>query len=225
MKLRQNQIEIIMISKTGLAYPALAMAALLTAAAGFADAVGYLRGGIFAANMTGNTVLAGLSLAEHQWSQAGERGITLVTFFVGAMLGRVLLRLARGRSWVPLSVEALVIAVMAFDSDTFTTIWGIALAMGIQASAILRFSGVATSTVVITSTMARIAEALTDRLWPGPGEHAPPVAGATLLIVTWIFYGIGALIAGLFMRDLAYPLLVPAGMVALVAALSFRTSP
>ena len=40
-------------------------AGLLTIVAGIADAIGYLTmGGIFAANMTGNTVLAGISAAE-----------------------------------------------------------------------------------------------------------------------------------------------------------------
>jgi len=40
----------------------------------------------------------------------------------------------------------------------------LALAMGIQASAITHFSGVAVSTVVVTSTLARAADATLDRM-------------------------------------------------------------
>ena len=50
-----------------------AAAVLLCAAAGMADAVGYVHGGIFAANMTGNTVLAGLAVAQGEWLKALER--------------------------------------------------------------------------------------------------------------------------------------------------------
>ena len=38
-------------------------AALLCIAGGIADAIGYVQSGVFAANMTGNTVLTGISLA------------------------------------------------------------------------------------------------------------------------------------------------------------------
>ena len=42
-----------------------AQATILTVIAGIADAVGYITmGGVFAANMTGNTVLAGIAAAE-----------------------------------------------------------------------------------------------------------------------------------------------------------------
>jgi len=42
-----------------------AQATILTVIAGIADAVGYITmGGVFAANMTGNTVLAGIAAAQ-----------------------------------------------------------------------------------------------------------------------------------------------------------------
>jgi hypothetical protein len=49
-------------------------AGLLTIVAGPADAVGYVAvGGVFGANMTGNTVLAGLSLGEGHFDLAAKR--------------------------------------------------------------------------------------------------------------------------------------------------------
>ncbi len=47
-------------------------ATTLTIVAGIADAVGYITmGGVFAANMTGNTVLAGIAAAERNHTDAG----------------------------------------------------------------------------------------------------------------------------------------------------------
>ena len=43
-------------------------------------------GGVFAANMTGNTVLAGIALARFDWSDATRHLATLIAFFAGALL-------------------------------------------------------------------------------------------------------------------------------------------
>ena len=68
-------------------------ALLLTLVAGIADAVGYITmGGVFTANMTGNTVLAGIAAAQGHYVLAGQWLAPLVTFFVGAVVARLLLR-------------------------------------------------------------------------------------------------------------------------------------
>lgn len=74
---------------------------LLCLACGIVDAVGYLLHGIFAANMTGNTVLLGISLAQMQWAGALGRAFPLLIFFVGAMLARLLLVLTAGDPGFP----------------------------------------------------------------------------------------------------------------------------
>ena len=85
-------------------YPFL-QATLLTVVAGIADSVGYITlGGIFAANMTGNTVLAGISLAEGHYVMAARRAAPLLAFFLGALLARLLLRL-RHKPAVPLLTD------------------------------------------------------------------------------------------------------------------------
>ena len=89
-------------------------AGLLTIVAGLADAVGYVAmGGLFAANMTGNTVLAGLSPGEGHFDLAAKKLAPLVTFFLGAMLARLLLRLFH-RPAVPLLIEAGLLAGVGF---------------------------------------------------------------------------------------------------------------
>ena len=86
----------------------------LTIVAGIADAVGYITmGAVFAANMTGNTVLAGIALAQGHWPNAWRHLAPVAVFFVGAMLARLLVRLSRTPK-TSLLVEAALIAVVGF---------------------------------------------------------------------------------------------------------------
>jgi uncharacterized membrane protein YoaK (UPF0700 family) len=195
-------------------------ASLLTIVAGMADAVGYVAmGGVFAANMTGNTVLAGLALGDGQFDLAARRLAPLGTFFVGAMLARLLLRLFH-RPAVPLLIEAALLAVIGLlPIGREPALMLVALAMGLQASAITHFggtpfSGTSVSTVVVTSTLARIAEAVLDRLWP-TGRALPSIATPRLLALTWIGYLLGAVAGVLLTRALTWPLMVPAALLAI----------
>jgi len=98
------------------------------------------------------------------------------------------------------------------------SLWTIAAAMGIQASTIVKFNGAAVSTVVITSTMARLAEWLSDRLASlGPSTVRVPGTPPSLLLNTWLAYAAGALLAALAMPRLPLPLLLPAVLVLVVA--------
>ncbi len=171
---------------------------LLCLACGIVDAVGYLRHGIFAANMTGNTVLLGISLAQMQWAGALERAFPLLIFFLGAMLARVLLIRTGRQPWMPLVLaSALIVVALAVVPSSLISLSLITFAMGIQASAMTQFAGITLSTVVITSTMARIAEAFADRLSPAAPEPAATAPPLPLYLLTWGCYLIGALIAAL----------------------------
>jgi uncharacterized membrane protein YoaK (UPF0700 family) len=194
-------------------------AGLLTIVAGVADAVGYVAmGGVFAANMTGNTVLAGLALGEGHVDLAAKRMAPLLTFFLGAMLARLLLRLVR-RPAVPLLIEAAVLAAVGFlPLGHEAALLVVALAMGLQASAITHFGGTAVSTVVVTSTLARVADATLDRLWPARRPLPSTIATPRLLALTWIGYLAGAVAGVLLVKALAWPLLVPAALLAIVVA-------
>ncbi len=74
--------------------------------------------------------------------------------------------------------------------------------MGIQASAATRFAGVTLSTVVITSTLARTAEAWVDGVWHGktraPSELRP---GWGLYAGSWCLYLLGAAAAAVMRPD------------------------
>lgn len=171
--------------------------------------------------MTGNTVLAAIAMARLDLVGAGTHLVTIGAFFAGAMAGRLLLVAARAQSWVPLAVEAAMLAVVAFvPAPHAAAAMLMAVAMGVQATALTRFGGATVSTVVLTSTLARIAEALLDvvigrRAHPVRGRRAP----AGLLALTWFCYAAGAALGALLRDRMTYPLLVAAGIVAVVAGL------
>jgi uncharacterized membrane protein YoaK (UPF0700 family) len=192
-------------------------ATILTMIAGIADAVGYITmGGVFAANMTGNTVLAGIAAAQRNYTDAWHHLAPLLVFFMGAMLSRLLLRLLH-KPTAGLLVEAALLAVVGFlPISPESAVLIVALAMGVQASAITHFSGNAISTVVVTSTLARTADAVLDRLWPGENKHLPAVTNLRLLFLTWIGYLAGAVAGALLLAVTPYPLLVPVALLALL---------
>ncbi|MGZ3342791.1 MAG: YoaK family protein [Reyranella sp.] len=194
-----------------------AQATILTVIAGIADAVGYITmGGVFAANMTGNTVLAGIAAAERNYTDTWHHLAPLLAFFVGAMLSRLLLRLSH-KPTAGLLVEAALLAIVAFLTlDRELAVMIVALAMGVQASAITHFSGNAVSTVVVTSTLARTADAVLDRLWPGEKRPLPAAPNLPLLALSWTGYLAGAVAGTLLLAVTPYPLLAPVALLGLL---------
>jgi uncharacterized membrane protein YoaK (UPF0700 family) len=96
----------------------------------------------------------------------------------------------------------------------------IATAMGMQAVSVTRFRSVVASTVVVTTTMARLAEFCTAWLIARPqAEAAIAKTAPALLVVIWVCYGLGAILAACAMAATSRPLFFPAAMLALVAIL------
>ena len=195
-------------------------ATILTIIAGIADAVGYITmGGVFAANMTGNTVLAGIAAAQRNYTDAWRHLAPLLAFFAGAMLSRLLLRLSH-KPTTGLLVEAGLLTIVGFLTlDREVAVMIVALSMGVQASAITHFGGSAVSTVVVTSTLARTADALLDRLWAGEKKQLPAVTNLPLLGFTWMGYLVGAVAGTLLLGVMPYPLLVPVALLGLLLLL------
>src|SRR5215203_2608735 len=101
------------------------MVVVLSVAAGCVDAVSYLSlGHIFTANMTGNTVLLGLSLGQADWQAVLRSGLALVGFIMGVAVGTVIAGRDRERHavWpitvtVTLAVELAFLAALALGLD------------------------------------------------------------------------------------------------------------
>jgi uncharacterized membrane protein YoaK (UPF0700 family) len=195
-------------------------ATLLTVVAGIADAVGYITlGGVFAANMTGNTVLAGIAAAQGRFLDTFHHLSPLVTFFIGAMAAHLILRLWR-KPAIAIGLEAALLAGLDFlPLGVEWKVLIVAFAMGLQASAITQFAGASISTVVVTSTLARTADAALDALLPGAAKAPPAKTTPRLLALTWLGYLVGAVAGALLLQVMPYPLLVPAALLVVVMVL------
>lgn len=196
-------------------------AALLCGIAGYVDALGYVQlGNVFAANMTGNTVLLSIVLAQGEWARAATYGSTLASFFAGALIASLLKRALPQGAWLPLLFQAaLLLAAALAPLDAASELALLALGMGLQGAAVTQFAGTSLYTVVITATICRLASGLIDGLWPPPRERsaAPRPAPRLIFAVAWLFYGIGAAVEVLLFGGLRLPLILPAILLALFA--------
>lgn len=142
---------------------------LLAGAAGCLDAVGYLTLGLFTANMTGNTILLGLSVGREAWADAMHNIVALAAFVCGAGAGTAATRVA-GRIARGLGVEAVVLAAavavwVLFGSPRGrigepAAYWLIALlsaAMGMQSATVRRVGEHRVATTYVTGTLTTLA--------------------------------------------------------------------
>jgi uncharacterized membrane protein YoaK (UPF0700 family) len=209
----------------------------LTWAAGSVDAISFLAlGRVFTANMTGNTVLLGLHLAQEQGAGALRALMALCGFGAGLAIGAVIVeRGVDGGPWPrpvtrSLAVEAGILGAFAVGSYLTAVIREVweghalialsAMAMGIQSAAVRRLDVPGIATTYVTGTLTSAVTGLVAR----SASRAPagaPTATAPGTSVWWrrvrlqllalFIYGFGALIAGL----------VHAGWPGLVSALPF----
>jgi len=202
-----------------------ALVLLLAWAAGSVDAIGFLSlDRVFTANMTGNTVLLGLTLGQGRGLAALSNVIALVGFGLRVALAARIVERRKSVAWdrrVTSAIfwEALVLAA-------FTLLWHLtpreaqrgqlslyllialsALAMGMQSATVrsLNLPGVATT--YVTGTMTSLIAELTGRLRGAPSKASTqqPAAGAApreshmlLQLSVLVIYALAALMSGLF---------------------------
>ena len=205
------------------AVPRQRLVLLLAGAAGCLDAVGYLMLGLFTANMTGNTILLGLSVGQAAWTQALHNVVAIAAFVAGAGAGTAALRgLRQPSSGLGLEAGLLAAAMAAWarfgaprghvgDPAAYWLIALLSAAMGIQSATVRRVGEQRVSTTYVTGTLTSLATEtardLLDRWSPRPagasghpapalgpaGEHA---RGTALLTGVWAVYLVGALVGG-----------------------------
>lgn len=200
-------------------------ALLLSAAAGFVDALGYFDlGQVFTANMTGNTVLLFAALGRADWPQSLAYCAAVAAFTLGAVAGSLLKRWS-GRAAVPLFVVAAIIAGFEFVAlDRVAAIAALSFAMGVQGASVSRFDGIGLQTVVLTGGLVRISEGLVERTFgPGTGDKGRS-STIRLLGLAWLAYGLGAAGAAVAPGWTELPLLVPAAAVLVAAVDLMRAS-
>jgi uncharacterized membrane protein YoaK (UPF0700 family) len=199
---------------------------LLTAAAGYVDAISYLAlGRVFTANMTGNTVLLGLSLVQGDADGAGRAMLALAGFLLGGAAGAwIAYRGPSEEGWprgvtVALIVECVLLAALANDQSSTLAIRVAlaAVAMGIQSAAARRLDIFGVATTFVTGTLTNLISLVVRHgVLPSASGH-----GKRLLAAVWAVYVFGAMAAGTTIQlapHLAW--LVPAAVVAVVVVLA-----
>jgi uncharacterized membrane protein YoaK (UPF0700 family) len=204
----------------------------LTAVTGLVDAVSYLRlGRVFVANMTGNVVFLGFSVAPRSGLSPAASSIAVGGFVIGALVGgRIATLLARDpRRWlvVAFGIEAVIVAGVALLSGLgiaaylgdgrYATIAVLAAALGIQNSTVRRLSAPDLTTTVLTLTLTGLAADSFLAGGPGAKPHRRIGSVATML-------GGAAAGAGLLQVSATAVIAIAAGAVGAVA-LGFALAP
>jgi uncharacterized membrane protein YoaK (UPF0700 family) len=182
---------------------------LLTWTAGTLDAISYLQGHAFTANMTGNTVLLGLALAGAHRERAFPCGLAIAGFAAGvALAALVLVRLAHASSWdrdlrLGVALELPFLATVALlrvlnpgpesAAVTAALILCGACALGIQSVAVRRLKVRGVITTFITGT---ITVAVTRLLRPDESEEQERSAGSTWLLAAMLAAYVAAAASG-----------------------------
>ncbi|WP_415047044.1 YoaK family protein [Gordonia sp. (in: high G+C Gram-positive bacteria)] len=150
----------------------MALAVVLSAAAGYLDAVGYVYlGGFFVSFMSGNTTELASSLAHGDAGAVGLAGTLLGMFFAGVVLGAILARLGDGRTTV-LAVTALLVGLTALLGGLSGSTVPVALllptAMGVVNATFLNDGETSIGLTYMTGALVKAGQRLVDAFHGGP---------------------------------------------------------
>ena len=199
-------------SKSTRARDALLLA--LSFAAGYVDALSYLGlNRVFTANMTGNTVLLAIGVAQLDANAAGRSSVALAGFLLGAAVGAFIVERDRTEGIWPrvvtlaLTVESVILCVFAAGwqlvgerpaAFPLSILIGLsALAMGVQSAAVRRLEVSGIATTYITGTLTQLV-ALFMR--PKPHNSKSRSRYGMLPGAVWVVYFGGAATAAIDLR-------------------------
>jgi uncharacterized membrane protein YoaK (UPF0700 family) len=187
---------------------------LLTAAAGWTDAVGLLEFGGFAASyMSGNTTQLGLAGATAEVPHAVRALSAILPFAFGAFVGGLMF--AKGDRWT-FALAVMVVAVslclaagltLGPDAPTPLALAPVAFAMGLQNHIVSKTRTDNAGTTFITGTLFRFGDALAQA-----ALGVDRSARALRLLVVVTAFGIGGWCGAVAtLREGARALVLPAG--------------
>ncbi len=147
------------------------MLILLASVAGSVDVMSYYRlDHVFTANMTGNTILLGLSIGQGRLSDSLHSLAALAGFFTGALIGALIVENTK-KAWsyyinLSLSIESFIIFILAliwFEESNplhsavlYISILLSAIAMGMQSATVRHLNIPGVVTTFITGTITSI---------------------------------------------------------------------
>lgn len=180
-----------------------ALAVILTAVAGYVDAIGYLNlGHIYVANMSGNSIAIGIHTAHAEKWQVWKFGWPVISFTVGLLLSRILLTFGMNLHWRSLAAPAIALETIALAGFIAVPsgaggVFLAASAMGIQAATLSRFNGVTVYTCFVTGSLVKFAENAAEFLIglvrPATRDQSN-LSRAVWFAGAWAAYVIGAIL-------------------------------
>jgi uncharacterized membrane protein YoaK (UPF0700 family) len=165
---------------------------VLTALAGWVDAIGFLRlGGLYPTFMSGNTTQLGIALGNAGWSSAALPALLVGLFVLGAFAGTVIADSAtRWRVMICFLLETLLLAtallLSAAQSDVALALAPLPIAMGLQNVTARRVSEPGVGITFVTGTLVRLGQALAGAARGGEGMASLVPA------LTWLAMAAGA---------------------------------
>jgi uncharacterized membrane protein YoaK (UPF0700 family) len=147
------------------------MLVLLACVAGSVDVMSYYRlGNVFTANMTGNTILLGLSIGQGNVASSLQRMAALAGFFSGALIGAYIIENTK-RGWshyitLSVAIETLIIFVLVViwikeekitnNYVLYVSIILAGISMGIQSATIRHLNIPGIITTFLTGTITSL---------------------------------------------------------------------
>lgn len=197
-----------------------ALAAGLSALAGYVDATGFLTlGGFFVSFMSGNSTRFGVAVAMGQWDLAATALGLIGLFVIGVVLGSTAARRAgEGRRAFVLGLEAVLLATGAGLLSADRPLLGmvpVVLAMGVENTVFQKGGDVRVGLTYMTGTLVRVGQRIATALHGGARWDWVP------FLLLWIGLAAGgALGAMMFLRLGVTALWIAAAVVAGLALLS-----
>jgi len=171
-----------------------AQATLMTALAGFLDAIGYTAmGHLFVSFMSGNSTQLGMAIAEGNENVIIWASAVIATFVLGAFLGTLIYAVSgRARVQLVLACELICFLLAAGLIGLWPTklaLLFISTAMGMQNAIHETIAGVSTGKSYITGTLVGIGEGLA-RAWIGKARLSEAGTNAA----SWLAFATGVVI-------------------------------
>lgn len=190
----------------------------MTAAAGFADAIGFIElGGYYVSFMSGNTTQLGDALAHAAWPAALFTGFLVALFFLGSFVGSALsmLNQRRGQAYVLVLIVLTLFLAMVLSLSGWAAqpaLLPLAFAAGAQNAAISAEGAARLGTTFVTGTLFAAGQDLARAL----NRLAPPWRWMQHLMV-WASLMLGAALGALSYDQvdiwaLLVPVVIYAGM-------------